>query len=343
MDAKRTDTKRNRATLQDVASIAGVAPITVSRALRTPHLLLPETKARIDAAIAKCRYVPDLAARSFRTNRSHIVAAIVPSIDNSIYGEMLQGVSDMLDAHDVQLMVGVSGLSLEQEERILRAFLGRRPDGIILTGGAHTDDARQMLKLGGVPVVEAGALLETPIDLNVGFSEERAATAMVDHLVDAGYRRIGFLCGPVEGNERARRRLDGFQKATAAHAIEEDSATIFTRGVELSDGADAFSRLMNARPGLDCIFCSSDIFAVGAMLECRRNDWAVPGRVAIAGFHGAALATEFVPSITTVRVPRYEIGQEAGRLIVGRLAGPPAAVETRRMDLGFRIVRGGST
>ena len=340
MATERTEKIPRRATLRDVARMAGVAPITVSRALRTPDKLLPETRAKIEAAIAASDYVPDLAARGFRTNRTGIVAAIVPSIENAIYGEMLQGVSSVLDAYDVQLMVGASGLSLEQEERLLRAFLGRRPDAILLVGGDHTARSKQLLKRAHVPVVEAGPLLEAPIDLNVGFSEERAAAAMVDHLVAQGYHRIGFICGPVEGNERARRRLSGFKTAIEAHKREGTSHTTFTRGIDFSDGSDAFSRLMTARPDLDCVFCSSDVFAVGALLECSRHGWQVPNKIAVAGFHGMPLAMQFVPSITTVSTPQHEIGQEAGRLIMQRLAHQPLSMD--RVDLGFRIVRGRS-
>src|SRR5918996_1170581 len=202
-----------RATLQDVAHLAGVSPITVSRALRTPGLVAEPTRARIEAAVATTGYVPDLVARSFRSSRSGVIAAIVPSIDTSQYAEMLQGVSDELHRQSLELMVGVNGLSLVQEEKLLRAFIGRRPEGVVLSGSDHTPAARAMLARAGIPVVETGTVSGRTLDMKVGYSEEKAVAALIDHLHRCGYRRIGFVCGPLDNNERAKRRRKGYPRA----------------------------------------------------------------------------------------------------------------------------------
>ncbi len=330
-----------RATLQDVADLAGVSPITVSRALRTPELVAEATRARIEAAVLKTGYLPDLVARSFRSSRSGLIAAIVPSIDNSHYAGMLQGVSDELHRHNLELMVGVNGLSLAQEENLLRAFIGRRPEAVVLSGTEHTAGARAMLARAGIPVVETGALSSRIVDMNVGYSEERAVAGLIAFLHRCGYRRIGFICGPLDNNERAKRRRKGYLGAVRRLALPADRIVTLSAPAKVRSGADGFATLLERWPDTDCVFCSSDTFAVGALFECQRRGWPVPERIGIAGFLGLDLAAETVPPLTTVRVPRYDIGRQAAALLLRRLNGAPC--RRRAVDLGFTILPGQST
>ncbi len=314
-----------RATLHDVAQLARVAPITVSRALQRPELVAEGTRLRIASAVEQLGYVPDLVARSFRSSRSGLVAAIVPSLDNSQYAEMLQGVSDELHTRGIELMVGVSGYSLDREAELLRAFVGRRPEGILVSGVAHRAAAHETLRRSGIPVVETGTLAKRPIDMNVGYAEEAAAAAMVDHLIAAGYERIGFICGPLNDNERAHRRREGFRRAMRRHGRPADRIVTLAQPAAIGSAGRGAGELMERWPDIDCLFCSSDAFAVGALFECQRRGWQVPDRLGIAGFLGLALSGETVPTLTTVRVPRYEIGRQAAAMLLARLSGEDAS------------------
>ncbi|HEX5079668.1 MAG TPA: LacI family DNA-binding transcriptional regulator [Geminicoccaceae bacterium] len=324
-----------------MAHLAGVSPITVSRALRTPELVAAATRARIETAVADTGYVPDLVARSFRSSRSGVIAAVVPSIDTSQYAEMLQGVSDELRRHHLELMVGVNGLSLVQEEKLLRAFIGRRPEGVVLSGTEHTPATRAMLARAGIPVVETGSISGRPLDMKVGYSEEKAVAALVAYLHRCGYRRIGFVCGPLDDNERAKRRRKGYLGAVQRLGLAADRIVTLPAPAGVRSGAEAFAALLERWPDTDCALCSSDIIAVGALFECQRRGWPVPDRIGLAGFLGLDLAAETVPPLTTVKVARYDIGREAAALLLGRLAGAPA--RRRSVDLGFTILPRQST
>ncbi len=330
-----------RPTLNNVAQLAGVAPITVSRALQRPELVAEATRLRVASAVDQLGYLPDLVARSFRSSRSGLVAAIVPSLDNSQYAEMLQGVSDGLHTRGIELMVGVSGYSLDREAELLRAFVGRRPEGILVSGVAHRQAAREILRRAGIPVVETGTLAKRPIDMNVGYVEEAAAAAMVDHLVAAGYRRIGFVCGPLDDNERAYRRRNGFRQAMRRHGRAADRIVTLQWPTSIAKGGRGAAELMERWPDTDCLFCSSDAFAVGTLFECQRRGWPVPERLGVAGFLGIPLSGETVPAVTTVRVPRYEIGRHAAEMLLARLSGGTPA--ERICDLGFEVLPRAST
>jgi LacI family gluconate utilization system Gnt-I transcriptional repressor len=222
----------------------------------------------------------------------------------------------------------------------VRAFVGRRPDGLILTGVAHTPGTRRLLRDARIPVVETWTLTRRPIDMNVGYSDEGASGAMVRHLAALGYRRLGFLCGPITGNDRARRRLRGFLAAVREIGLADDRVVTLEATDEHAGGV-GLRTLLGRHSDLDAVFCSSDVFAVGALFECQRRGWAVPERLAVAGFQGLPITAEVVPSLTTIEVPRYQMGREAAAMLVRRLEGadPGPAI----IDVGFRIVTRQST
>jgi LacI family gluconate utilization system Gnt-I transcriptional repressor len=326
-----------RATLHDVARVAGVSAISVSRALRAPGLLAPATRRRIEQAVVATGYIPDLVARSFKSRITGLVAAIVPSITNSVYADTLQGISDVMHANGRELMVGVSGLSLAQEESLVRTFLGRRPDGVIVTGTDHSPTTRSMLRRAGIPVVETWTLTPRPIDMNVGYSDEAACTAMVRHLHATGYRRIGFICGPTADNDRARRRLKGYRAACVQLGLPDGLAVVLESETDIDGGRLGLGQLLARDRRIDAVFCSSDVFAAGVLFECQRRGWRVPDRLAIAGFQGLPLAAAVHPAFTTVRIPRYEIGRNAAELLLASIRGERIA--RRRVDVGFAIVQ----
>jgi LacI family gluconate utilization system Gnt-I transcriptional repressor len=163
--------------MEDVARLAGVSAITVSRALRHPEKVANETRDRITSAIRTLGYVPNLTAASLASNRSGIIAAIIPTVTNSIFADTVQGMSDRLRREGYQLLLGNTGYSVEEESALVSAFLARRPDGIILTGARHTPTTREMLADANLPVVETWDLAVEPIDMMVGFSNFEAAHA----------------------------------------------------------------------------------------------------------------------------------------------------------------------
>ena len=235
---------------------------------------------------------------------------------------MLQGVSDELHRQNLELMVGVNGLSLAQEENLLRAFIGRRPEGVVLSGTEHTPGARAMLARAGIPVVETGAICSRTLDMKVGYSEERAVAALIAYSTAAGTGGSAASAGrsTTTSGPSGAARLPG---AVPRLALPTDRIVMLAAPANVRSGADGFAALLERWPDIDCAFCSSDIFAVGALFECQRRGWPVPDRIGIAGFLGLDLAAETVPPLTTVRVPRYDIGREAAALLLRRLNGAP--------------------
>lgn len=329
-----------RATLSDVARLAGVSAITVSRALRSPELVAQDTRRRIDEAVAEIGYIPNLVAGSLASIESRTVAAIVPTLANSIFAEVLQGMVDVLHAHDYRLIVGSNNYDLEEEESLVRAFLARQVEGMILTGAFHSPGAARLLERAGVPVVETWSLLGEASSGSVGFSNFDAAYAMVEHLYERGYREIGFASPPFENNDRATERRRGFLQALDDLDLPLREARVTTASMSLAGGAEVLREILASQPETDAIFFAGDTLAAGAVLECQRRGWRVPGDIAIAGFDDLEIASQVVPSLTTVRVHRRALGSSAAKLILGVLDGEETG---RRHDLGFELVAREST
>src|ERR687886_79689 len=156
--------------IEDVAAMAGTSPITVSRTLRYPDKVAPQTRSRVLAAIETLGYVPNLAASSLASHRSGIVAVLVPTIANSIFAETIQGVSDAVAAAGLQILLGDYGYSPERERRLLQALVGRRPEAVVVVGVVRSGGLRRLLKSLAVPVIETWDLTRDPVDTVIGFS-----------------------------------------------------------------------------------------------------------------------------------------------------------------------------
>jgi LacI family gluconate utilization system Gnt-I transcriptional repressor len=325
-----------RARLSDVARAAGVSTMTVVRVIHEPDKVAANTRERVQHVLAATGYTPNLVARGLASSRTGLIAAVIPVLTNSLIAEIMQGLTDAIAPSGHHLLLGASGFSAAEEEILVRAFLSHRIDGIYLTGAIHTAETIAMLKRAAIPVVEGGNLTRQPIDMLVGYSNVDAARAVTRHLVKAGYAPIGYIGAYPHDNDRARDRRRGYELALTSARRKVDPRLCVETSLDIDSGAAAMATLIERRRGLRAVFCSADAIAVGALFECQRRGIAVPGEIAIAGFDDIPIAAQVVPSLTTLRVPRYSIGQRAGEMICDRLAG--RTVKKPIVDAGFEMV-----
>ncbi|WP_340328215.1 LacI family DNA-binding transcriptional regulator [Microbaculum marinum] len=328
---------RRIARMSDVARLAGVTTMTVSRALRTPEAVSPQTLEKIEEAVRSTGFIPNYAARSLVSQRSQIIVALFPTMMNSVFSGTIEELSRQFLANGYHLLLGETSFDVEVEEKLLSGFIGWRPAGLVLTGSEHTDYSRKMLENSAAPVVELWNLPDNPFDVAVGFSNREAAYRMTMSLYEWGYRRIAFMNLHYPLNDRSVDRSAGYRQAMAELGVPvtEDMEIWVPFGVE--SGRAAIDRLTTASPRIDALFCSSDTLALGALMGATRAGLRVPEDLAIAGFGDVELASSVVPALTTVGVPRAAIGRESARIIMERLNGsydgPPV------VDCGFTIVR----
>ncbi len=329
------------ARMQDVAKRAHVSAMTVSRALRDPDTVSEQARSRITRAIRDVGYVRNELAGGLRAfNRTKLVAAIVPSVRNSLFAATIQGMSDALRSRGINLMLGDSHYSPDEEEDLVRAFLAQRPSGIVLHDSVRSVRATKLLCRAGIPIVEVGDLTRRPLDMVVSYSNFSAGKAMTRHLLERGHRRIGFASLAPSITARSAARLRGYKAALREAGLGVEPKRIVAVGGGFASGGAALVELVAT--GVDAIFFAGDVLAIGAVLECQRRGWAVPGRVAIASFDDHEIGSQVSPPLTALKLPRYEIGRRAAELILERHDG----VKHRQpiiVDLGFEVLARGST
>ncbi len=324
-------TARRPPTMADVARVAGVSPMTVSRAFKLDASVSAARREAILAVAEELGYVFDSTASNLRSQKSDFVAVTVPSINNANFADTVRGLTDGLKARRLQILLGSTDYDMAEEERLVEQFLRRRPEAIVITGGKHSDRCRRLLAAAGLPVVETWDLPEAPIGHVVGFSNAAAVRGMVDHFVGKGLTRIAFLGGDVGQDTRGADRRFGFIAAMQAHGLAADR--LIAAGpppISMREGADAMARLLATMPDTEAVICVSDLSAFGALTECQRRGVAVPGRISISGFGDYEIGSVSVPALSTINPFPRQIGARTAALILDVLDGrqtTPAFVE----------------
>lgn len=327
----------NSVTLNEVAAQAGVSPQTVSRAIRMPNLVSEATLEVVRRAIAETGYVPNLAASNLASNRSMTVAALVPAMSYSVFAETIHGLDAVLSSRGYHLFIGSTDYDSAREEELIRAFLGRRPDGIVVVGTEHTEAARAMLEGAKVPVVETWGWTDDPIDSLVGFSNQEAITTLVDYAHERGYLHPTFAGWFTGGDSRAQDRRNAFGKRVGELYPAEPIRVVGSGEdrISIDAGRKLLDRALREHPETDILICASDIFATGALLEAEARGISVPSQLAICGFGDFELSRHLRPSLTTVSTPNLEIGRRTGELLLSRMLG--TTTEPAMLNLGSSL------
>lgn len=203
-----------RVTLSDVAHLAGVSPITVSRALRGERAVAPELVAKVQAAAHKLGYVPNPAARALASGQSSHVAVLIPMLSNALFVDVLETLQQTLRQAGYQALIGITHYDASEEESLLREQLLHRPAGLIVTGLERSDATRGLIAQSGVPCVHLMTAEAPEGAYCVGFSQRDAGHDLTQHLLDQGHRRIAFAAAQLD--PRALQRLEGWRQALQA-------------------------------------------------------------------------------------------------------------------------------
>lgn len=328
-----------RITLSDVAQLAGVSPITVSRALRGERAVAPDLVARVQAAVAKLGYAPNPAARALASGQSSHVAVLIPMLSNALFVDLLEALQRTLRQSGYQTLIGITHYDASEEETLLREQLLHRPAGLLVTGLERNDATRALISQSGVPCVHLMAASGPEGVYCVGFSQVDASAEMTRHLLNRGHRRIAFAAAQLD--PRTLQRLDGWRQALRVAGLYDTTLEWLNPAPSsISLGARMFEQIMGQQPAVDAIFFCNDDLAQGALLAALRMGVPVPQRVAIAGFNDLTGSDQMFPALTTVHTPRAEIGHAAARMLIALMHAE--LVDVPCVDLGYTMVVRGS-
>ena len=283
--------------------------------------------------------MPHHGARTLASAKSKLIGVLVPSFSNEVFVDVLAGIRASLETHGYQMMIGDTRYSPEKEANLFRAFLEHMPDGFLMTGFENKKlSAAYSSSVNGVPIVHMMDLSSR--GLSVGFSQEQAGHAMGRHLIERGYRHLTHLGTHLD--QRQLKRRAGIRRAVReAGDRHYFSEVLISEPSSVGLGAQLLARALEHAPKTDAVFACNDDLAVGAIFECQRRGIEVPTDLAIAGFNDLAICGCTVPTITSVRTPRYEVGFQAAQLLLDVMN--KRKPERSKIDLGFQLMARQST
>ena len=310
--AKQTP-KSKRPSMQDVAELAGVSRTTVSFVInKVPDANIPpETHERVWTAVEELGYRPNAIAQGLRSQQTQTIGFISDEIATTPYaGRLIQGAQDWAWEHNNLLLLVNTGGDQKMKETAINMMLDRQVDGIIYATMYHRE-AHPPENLREVPAVLLDCYVADKSLPSVVPDEVRGGKDIVEYLISKGHRRIGFACD--EADVPAKHgRLHGYKETLAAHDIPFDDRLIHTGESTQSGGYDCAMVLMQQPNPPTALFCYNDRMAMGAYDAVRKLNLTIPDDVAIVGFDNQELiAANLYPSLTTMQLPHYEMGQWA--------------------------------
>lgn len=328
-----------RPTLSDVAKMAGVSVATASRALSNPDLVADSTRRAVRDAANACGYKVNLVARSLRMQRTNTLLALLPSIDNTFYPAVLRGIEETALTLGYSVLVGFTSKSGKHRESYADLLSNGRVDGVlVMDGGTGVDGLT-----GPRPEVPAVQMVDLAYDAAVPavrVDEQQVADLAVRHLAGLGHRRIAHIAGP-DGSHSAAERQRGYLAAMARLGLPAEPELVRPGHNRGDSATEAMIQLLSLPVPPTAVFCASDLMAAASLDACRARGLHVPGDISIVGADNTAEGLLSWPSLTTVHLPRAEIGARATEKLVGLIRGQPGIPHDTVMPVEL-LARGSS-
>jgi LacI family transcriptional regulator len=313
-----------RVTMSDVAREAGVSLMTVSRVINNKGEISPATRQRVLDIIERLDYRPSSIARGLVTKRTATLGLVVPDIANPFFSEVARGAEHTAYAEGYNVFLCNTEEDTRRELAVLQSLEEKRADGIVICS-SRLEDSELQAAVAQHPAV---VLINRPLEGNNGagavlVDDETGGRVATQHLLQAGHPAVGFLAGPpasYSGHQRAK----GYRAALVAAGLPYNSAWVRDCSPTVEGGQEAARELLTDHPDLTALFCYNDLVAVGALQACASLGRVVSESLSIVGFDDIPLAALVTPPLTTCRVPRYELGTQAMRLLLDQIDGSPA-------------------
>ncbi len=330
-----------RATLRDVARVAGVHPGTVSRALNpaTQALVRDETVRRVREVAEELGYRPNPLARGLKTNRSYTVGVLVPDIQNPLFPPIIRGLDDRLGEAGYTPLIANTDNDPVRERVDLEAMRARQVDGFVAATARADHELLDDVAASGVPLVLVNRRVEDGSLPSATADDQAGARLAVEHLVSLGHRQIAHLAGPQDVSTGSA-RYEGFRDGMRQAGLEPSLVRV-GRAFTEPEGARLCEELLDADVPFTAIVAGNDLMALGCYDVFAARGIDCPGEVSVVGFNDMPFADRFAPPLTTIGIPHYEIGVAAADMLLALLRGDGDGA--REIVLPAHLIVRGST
>ena len=324
------------ASIYDVARESGVSVFTVSAVVNKKSHVGKKLRERVELAIRKLNYRPNLIARSLAKQRTHTIGMIVPDIANPFFPMVVRGAEDAAQKHGYNLLLCNSDDSLDKEASAIELLLSKRVDGILLTkaAGDLRPPLRQMIKEVNIPFVLVMRTYPKLTKDAVITDDYQGAYDAVCHLGRAGRRRIGLISGPLKVSN-AVARWQGFHDALKAQGLPFEPQLVIEGDYRIDSGFRAGHALLSHRP--DGIYVANHLMTIGLLKAAEEMGLSCPDDFGLVSFDDYPWLGVFRPRLTTVELPKHQLGSEAAELLIERIGGSRKRAVVRKLQPELRI------
>lgn len=328
-------------TLHDVAERAGVSKMTVSKVLRNVGNISEKTRRKVRDAAKELGYLPNSLAGSLSSRKSQLVAVIIPSMSDTVFSEVLSGLTSVLRTRGFQTFMGESHFDPEIEASLLSAMLSFQPAGLLLNGGmVRNEEAIRLLEKRHCPAIQLWDCDRGELDFSAGPSHDEAGCLVAKHFRSRGLTRIAYVGTELEKDLCARQRYLSLRAALAADGLELITETSESMPRQAASGRLLMERLIRAHPNIQGVHFLNDAMALGGLAYLHEAGVAVPQQISVIGFNGTSIPNTVRTKLTTVDVPRTAIGEAAAEALLNMIAGHQTDPLWRAP---IRIVEGNTT
>jgi LacI family transcriptional regulator len=308
-------------TIKDVARLSGVSSMTVSRVINGSERVRPETRQRVEQAIAELGYVPSRLARGLIRQKTGTLALIVPDVANPFFTLIVRGAEDVARRAGYRVILCDTRADLTIERDVIEEMLAHRVDGVAIApvSDRSRTHLRRLAKFGVPFVLIDRTIPGVDSDVIVGDSVG-GARRLVEHLISLGHRRIGLI---VESDEvsTARDRRRGYVDALEAAGLPIDPSLIVRAPVDPSGGLEGMNRLLELDDGPTAVFTVNNLVALGAIEAVRAHGFEVPEDIALVCFDDIEYASRLYPFLTVMAQPAETLGTLGTQLLLERIEG----------------------
>ncbi len=326
--------------IKDVASRAGVSIATVSNVINNRKPVSPELRERVCEAIEALNYEVNPVGRGLKSNRTNQVGVIVPFFNQVFFPAILRGIQEAGEKYGFQLLVFETGGNMEKERAHVRFLQHAWIDGIVLASFANRENIseREYIRSLGhirngrkkIPVVTLENALDPGLDA-VAIDNEKAAARAVAHLLELGHKQIAHIAGP-ERLQTGKYRRIGFQNTLLEAGVHPDTRLIEEGDYSPSGGYRCAERLLEKKLPFTAVFAANDQMAIGAMRAFMDRGLRIPEDVAVIGMDNNFPSTLTSPALSSIDIPKYEMGRQAMELLAARVENPERPPEVRSLD-----------
>ena len=301
--------------IRDVAKEAGLSIATVSRVVNDSANVNPHTRERVLSACRKLDYIPNPAARALSTKRSRTIAAIIPTIEHSVFAKYVAAIEQALSECDYSLVMAISNADETEELKAAQQLLRMGAEALILTGSVHSDELFEMFERRKVPYILTSIWDPKNKSVTIGYDNFALAAQAIGFLISFGHERIAVIHGPLAESDRTEARKAG----AAAEAKEGITVEFYETALNVAGGKQAAASILQSGRRHTAILCFSDVLALGAYFALSEAGLRIPHEVSVMGFDNLDWSEHVIPPLTTIDLPARQMGSEVASQLVDHL------------------------